>query len=168
MSKTRTFIAALCGVAIAAPAFAAGCLRPEERDALDVRALRTYLMVSALQCRQAEPYNRFVRQFGGQLSSADRAASAHFTRTYGGQGRTRLDSFNTSLANEHSQDAVRAGSFFCTDATALFQQALAIPPSDLAKFAVQRNIPVSYDAEDCGAAPARATHARATRSARRR
>ena len=162
MTKTRTFIAAICGIAIAGPALADGCLRPEERSALDVRALQSYLMVSALQCRQAEPYNQFMRRFGGDLANANRTAAVHFTRTYGGQGRTRQDSFNTTLANEHSEDAIRSGSFFCTDATALFAQALATPSSDLAKFAVERNIPQSYTPGECGATPARPA-ARASR-----
>ena len=160
MTKTRTLLAALCGAVIAGPALANACLRPDERSALEVRALRTYLMVSALQCRQGESYNQFVRRFGSELSSADRAAAAHFTRSFGGQGRTRLDSFNTTLANEHSEDAIRAGSFFCRDSEPLFRVALATQPADLAKLATERNIPQSYTAAECTAAAPQRSAAR--------
>ena len=48
-TKTRTVVAALCGVLMAGPALANACLRPEERAAIEIRALRSYLMVAALQ-----------------------------------------------------------------------------------------------------------------------
>lgn len=160
MTKSRTILAALCGAIIAVPALADGCLRPEERAGLDVRALRTYLMVSALQCRTSEPYNQFIRRYGSELSSADRAANAHFARTYGGQGRTRFDAYTTTLANEHSEDAIRGGGFFCRDAEPLFRQALSTPAADLAKLAVERNIPQSYTAAECGATTPQRTAAR--------
>ncbi|MBR0683596.1 hypothetical protein GXW74_24135 [Roseomonas eburnea] len=164
MTKTRTVLAAICGVVLAGPALANACLRPEERSALDVRALRTYLMVSALNCQKGESYNQFVRRFGTELGVAERAATAHFSRSFGGQGRTRLDSYNTNLANEHSEDAIRSGSFFCRDAEPLFQRALATPGADLAKLAAERNIPQNYTASDCPAGGAAARQpARASR-----
>lgn len=171
MKLSRTVIAALGGLLIAGPALANACMRPEERSAFDVRALRTYLMVSALNCRQGESYNSFVRRFGGELSAAERAATAYFQRAYGGQMRTRLDSYNTNLANEHSEDAIRSGSFFCRDVEPLFRQALATPGPQLAQFAAQRNIPQNYTAADCAAGaatPASSRPARATRTAARR
>ncbi|BDG72878.1 hypothetical protein [Roseomonas fluvialis] len=164
MTKTRTFLAALCGIAIAGPALANTCLRPEERAVFELRALRSYLMVSALQCQKGESYNQFVRRFGGDLTAADRAAQAHFTRVHGGQGRTRLDVYNTTMANEHSEDAIRSGSFFCRDADPLFQRVLATPAPQLAALAAERNIPQTYG-DDCGATPAAA--ARPARTAAR-
>ena len=166
MSKTRTMIAALCGMAIAAPALANTCLRPEERSVFELRALRSYLMVSARQCQKGESYTQFVRRFGADLSAADRAALAHFTRAHGGQGRTRLDVYNTTMANEHSEDAIRAGSFFCRDADPLFQRALATPAAQLPQLAMERNIPQTYG-DDCGATPAAATRPAAARTAAR-
>ncbi len=111
-TKTRTVLAALCGVLIAGPALADACLRPEERSAIEIRAMRSYLMVAALQCRTGQTfdapggYNAFLRRFGSDLSAADRVAATHFQRAYGGSSRGgRLDQYNTNLANEHSQDA---------------------------------------------------------------
>lgn len=160
--KIRTVVAAIAGVAIAGPALANACLRPEERGALDVRALQTYLMVSALNCQKGESYNQFIRRFGNELSAANRTTNAYFTRAYGGQARTRFDSNNTNMANEHSEDAIRAGSFFCRDAEPLFQGALATPGPQLAQFAAMRNIPQSVTAPECpaGGAPARQASAR--------
>ena len=159
MKLSRTVLAAVGGLLIAGPALANACIRPDERSALEVRSLQTYLMVSALNCQRGESYNQFVRRFGSELGAAERAATAHFTRAYGGQGRTRLDAYNTNLANEHSEDAIRSGSFFCRDAEPLFRQALATPGPQLAQFAVERNIPQTYSANDCPAssAPARRT-----------
>jgi len=170
MSKSRTVLAALGGLLIAGPVLANTCLRPEERSALEVRALQSYLMVSALSCQRGESYNQFVRRFGNELGVAARATSGYFQRAHGGQGRTRFDSHNTNLANEHSEDGIRAGSFFCRDAESLFRQVLATPGPQLAEFSVQRNIPQSLAAEECPAsgtaAPAR--RAAATRTAARR
>lgn len=165
MTKTRTILAALAGVAIAGPALANACLRPEERSALEVRALQSYLMVSALNCQRGESYNQFVRRFGSELGAATRATNAYFQRAHGGQGRTRFDAHNTNTANEHSEDAIRAGSFFCRDAESLFRQALATPGTELAKFAAERNIPQTFGASECSAAAA--APARPARTARR-
>jgi hypothetical protein len=162
MTKTRILFAALCGVALAGPALANACLRPEERAALEVRALKSYLMVAALNCRQGEQYNQFVRRFGAELGAAERAAVTHFTRAYGGRSRSMLDAYNTNLANAHSEDAIRSGSFFCRDAEPLFREALATPGPELARLAAQRNIPQIYEVADCPTtpAPARQTHGR--------
>ena len=157
MKKSRTLLAALAGVAIAGPALASACMRPEERSAMEVRALQSYLMVTALNCQRGESYNQFIRRFGNELSGATRATNAYFQRAYGGQARTRFDANNTNMANEHSEDAIRAGSFFCRDADPLFQRALATPGPQLAAFSAERNIPQSYAAAACpagGAAPA--------------
>lgn len=170
MKKSRTVLAAMCGLLIAGPALASACLRPEERTALEARALRSYLMVAALNCRTGqsynapEGYNAFLRRFGSELSAADRVAQAHFTRAYGGQGRTRLDQYNTLMANEHSEDGIRAGSFFCRDAEPLFRSVSQMQPGDLARVAVERNIIQSYHAEACPASAGPA--ARPTRTAR--
>jgi hypothetical protein len=164
MNKIRTFVAALCGVAIAAPAMANTCLRPEERPVFDMFALRSYLMVSGLQCNKRESYNDFMRRYGANVAESNRVVQAHFTRAHGGQGRTRFDAFNTSIANEHSEDAIRGGGFFCRDAETLFVRVLATPAQQLPQLAAERNIPQTYG-DDCGAAPA--TPARpAARSAR--
>ena len=166
MSKTRTFVAALCGVAIAAPALANTCLRPEERAVFDMFALRSYLMVSGLQCQKRDSYNEFMRRYGANVAESNRVVQSHFTRAHGGQGRTRFDAYNTSIANEHSEDAIRGGGFFCRDAESLFVRVLATPAQQLPQLAAERNIPQTYG-NDCSAAPAAAA-ARPARTASRR
>ena len=172
-TKTRTVLAALCGVMIAGPALANACLRPEERSAIELRALRSYLMVAALQCRTGQSYNApdgynaFLRRFGADLTAADRVAASHFQRAYGGASRGgRLDQYNTNLANEHSQDALRSGSFFCRDAEPLFRVVVQTSATDLPRLVNERNIIEGYDAPDCPASTAPA--ARATRTTARR
>lgn len=160
-TKTRTVLAALCGVLIAGPALADACLRPEERSAIEIRAIRSYLMVAALQCRTGQNfdapggYNAFLRRFGSELSAADRVAASHFQRSYGGASRGgRLDQYNTNLANEHSQDATRGGSFFCRDAEPLFRQVVTLQAADISKLVVERNIIEGYSVPDCTNTPA--------------
>ncbi|MBR0650566.1 hypothetical protein GXW78_12900 [Roseomonas terrae] len=173
--KTRTALAALCGVLIAGPALAQACLRPEERSAIEIRALRSYLMVAALQCRTGqsynapEGYNNFLRRFGSDLSAADRVAASHFQRSYGGAARGgRLDQYNTNLANEHSQDALRSGAFFCRDAQPLFQVVVQTAVADLPRLVNERNIIEGYDAPDCGTAAAATRRPAARRASARR
>jgi hypothetical protein len=168
MSKTRTLIAAICGMAIAAPAIASTCLRPEERPVFDMFALRSHLMVSGLQCQQRDSYNQFMRRYGANVADSNRVVQAHFTRAHGGQGRTRFDSFNTSLANEHSEDAIRGGGFFCRDAEALFVAVLATPATQLPQLAAERNILQSYGQDCTAASAAPARSARPARTAARR
>jgi hypothetical protein len=165
MKTIRTCVAALCGVAIAAPAFANACLRPEERPVFDMFALRSYLMVSGLQCNKRDAYNDFMRRYGTNVADSNRVVQAHFTRVHGGQGRTRFDAFNTSIANEHSEDAIRGGAFFCRDAEALFVAVLATPAPRLAQLAAERNIPQTYG-DACGTAPATPARAAARTPAR--
>lgn len=168
MNKIRTVVAAFCGMAIAAPAIANTCLRPEERQVFDMFALRSYLMVSGLQCQKRDSYNQFMRTYGSDVAASNRVVQAHFTRAHGGQGRTRFDSYNTSLANEHSEDAIRGGSFFCRDAETLFTTVLATPAAQLPQLAAQRNIPQTYG-NDCAAPAATGTAGRtASRSTTRR
>jgi hypothetical protein len=156
MRLKRFLMAAVLPVLVAGPALAATCLQPAERQAMEARALRSYLMVTALNCQKQSSYNDFVRRNMSELNNADRVMDGYFRRAHGGAGRTRLDQYNTTLANDHSQDGTRAGSFFCRDADPLFQQVMALQPGQLAKFSAERNVMASLDAPNCGAAVAAA------------
>ena len=166
MRLKRFLMASLLPVLLAAPAFANTCLRPEERQAMEARALRSYLMVTALNCQKQSNYNEFMRRYMRELNNADQLMDGYFRRAHGGAGRTRLDQYNTNRANDHSQDGTRAGGFFCRDADPLFQQVMALQPGQLAKFSAERNVIASLDAPDCGAAAA-APPARSASTGRR-
>lgn len=153
MKAKHFFLAMVAPVLVAGPVWANTCLRADERTAVEARALRSYLMVTALNCQKQSNYNDFVRRHMRDLNAADRVVDGYFRRAHGGAGRTRLDQYNTLLANDHSQDGTRAGSFFCRDADPLFQQVMALQPGQLSKFSAERNVMQSLEAPDCPAAP---------------
>lgn len=166
MTSFRLLLGGLAAV-IAGPAIAQSCVQPAERTAFDVRALQSQLMVAALTCNRDSDYNAFVRRFQGELASAYRDIQGHFRRTAGGGHQRALDGYITQLANEQSQDGIRAGSHFCPLVTPLFQAALSQPnAAALANLSAERNVLNPLAAPTCSAAaPARSTPARSTRPA---
>jgi hypothetical protein len=165
MSRKTSFRLLVGGLAafIAGPALAQGCVQPTERTAFDVRALQSQLMVAALACNRDADYNAFVRKFQGELASSYRNIQGHFRRTAGGGHQRALDGYITQLANEQSQDSVRAGSFYCPLVTPLFQVALSQSnAAALAELSQERNVLNPLAAPTCPAAAAPTT--RPTRS----
>ena len=89
------------------PAHAAACWQAEEYEAARVRDLQTMLMVSALQCRRADPempaaYNKFVSRAKPTLIEGEKALLAHFARE---GDKLAYDRFTTSLANKYAERA---------------------------------------------------------------
>ena len=165
MTSFRLLLGGLAAV-MAGPAIAQSCLQASERTAFEVRALQSQLMVAALSCGRDNDYNAFVRKFQGELASSYRDIAGHFRRTAGGGHQRALDSYITQLANEQSQDGIRAGSHFCPLVTPLFQAALAQPNAQaLASLSTERNVlnPIAVPA-CAAAAPAPARTASAGRS----
>jgi hypothetical protein len=148
------------GVLMAGPALAQACVQPAERTAFEVRALQSQLMVAALTCNRDNDYNAFVRKFQGELGASYRTIQTHFRRS-GGNHQRALDSYITQLANEQSQEGVRAGSLFCPLVTPLFQAAIAQSnAAALAEFAVERNVLNPMSAPACPPTPVRAAATR--------
>lgn len=113
-------------VAVCSPAARAqSCLAAADRQAFDVRALQSQLMVAAITCGMEQPYNQFVRRHQGELRRAWSTIQGHFRRRGEGQGGT--DRYITGLANTHSQDSLRYGDAFCRSVGGLFDAALAAP-----------------------------------------
>jgi len=149
------------------PAAAQGrCATAEERTAFEVRALRTELMVAWLSCRALPGrdflplLNGFLQRHRATLQRHDVAFMGHFARIYGGQGRTALDRYMTSLANEYSRVSMGAVSF-CDDQAVLFERVAVVEPRELESFAAERaGIQTVFVPPSSCAAPA-------TRAARR-
>jgi hypothetical protein len=167
MTSFRLLLGGLAAV-IAGPAIAQSCVQSSERTAFQVRALQSQLMVAALACGRDNDYNSFVRKFQGDLAASYRDIQGHFRRTAGGRHQGALDSFITQLANDQSQDGIRAGSHFCPLVAPLFSLALAQSNVEsLAELAVERNVLNPLAAPTCPAsAPSRSTPTR--RAARTR
>ena len=164
MGLKRLLMAAMLPVLIAGPVFAATCLQPEERQAVDAWALNSYLRVIGMQCKidRTRMINAF-QPHSGELSVAANVVQGYFRRAHSGAGQTRFDQYYTNISQDHAMDAIRAGSFFCSDAEVILQQVRALPPGQLAKFSVNQNIIQPIDAPDCGAGAAPQRNAAAPR-----
>ncbi|MGI4795925.1 MAG: hypothetical protein ACRYF2_23225 [Janthinobacterium lividum] len=160
----RTLISGLV-VAGLLTSHAAGavCVSPADRDALDVAALKTQLMVQTLTCKNDTEYNAFITKFKNELNSDERTTSNYFSRTYGRNSQKRHDEYVTLLANANADASQKDGSRFCPHNEQVFKEVLALKNgSELSEYAAGRTAgqPVSY--QTCEATPARATRASAT------
>lgn len=144
------------------------CVSPADREALDVAALKTQLMVQTLTCKNDSEYNAFITKFKSELNTDERETTKYFSRTYGRNGQKRQDEYVTSLANAHADASQKDGSRFCAHNEQVFKEVLALKDgSELGEYAAGRTgaQPVVY--ETCEATPARSTRA-TTRPARRK
>jgi hypothetical protein len=117
-------VATLVSFLSAAAAGASGaCASPAEATALEVSALRQYLMVAALTCNKVAAYNLFVSGNRDALQDADRVLLEYFHRTGGVRGDDAYNTFKTVKANNVSLYSLHAAGF-CVEADAVFERAL--------------------------------------------
>ena len=107
---------------IATSALAYPCAKPEEMDAIRVRALQTELMMAGLSCNGKKHYNRFVKQNRSELKHYAKSLRGYFERNFSGNAETEMDAFITKLANDSSKRSLKNGAkSFCSDANTLFK-----------------------------------------------
>lgn len=98
------------------------CAYKEESNAINVRAMRSMLMVAALSCNQQKEYNKFTKRFQGYLVSQQDLVNGYFGRVYGNSSRSRMTDFVTALANKSSQRSLNvSNSSFCKKSSKLFK-----------------------------------------------
>ncbi len=131
MALCCTIAAAVATEAAAAPA----CLRPDERTALEVRAVQTGLMVAALSCNFQPTYNKFMHRFHAALDRHTVMVHRFFDRSYGASGTSRATRYFTSFANRTALESVPDLDKFCDQSAATLQAALAVTPDKLDGFA---------------------------------
>ncbi|MET0155232.1 MAG: hypothetical protein ABW189_03895 [Rickettsiales bacterium] len=95
-------LAALLGTGSALPARAQECANPQERAALDIRAMQSELMVAALSCHKNAEYNRIVAMHKDRLAMAGREMREYFGRVYAEKANATMNAFVTDLANKTS------------------------------------------------------------------
>lgn len=144
-----------------AEAQAAACYTPAETVAVEVRMLQSELMVGALACRDSNPelgmiaqYNDFVHRLSRQLVRHSKVLQAHFRRAYGASAMTRLEAFQTALANDASKRSMTS-SGYCHSAATLFQRVSGIKQTDLERFSAERAHEVGLPVKVCTATAAR-------------
>lgn len=118
-------MAALALAALPVAEAAAACYTPAEATAIHVRMLQSELMVAALACRDSNPelgmisqYNAFVNRHSARLVGENRILERHFDKHFGAQGKRRMDTLLTALANDASKRSMTAD--FCHGAASLF------------------------------------------------
>jgi hypothetical protein len=141
------------------------CARPADKDAFDVAALKSRLMITALTCDAREKYNDFVTRYRGELLSQDKILDAYFARAYGRTARKQHDDYTTSLANTLSEQGLKQGTGFCEQNLGTFTKVMALPANTtLPQFAAGLAIAQPISLTLCPAAPAGKTKAK-TRAA---
>ena len=152
----------VAGQIMAAPLAAAQCVRPAEHTSLDITALKTTLMVTALNCKAEDRYNAFVTRFRPELSIQDRELGTYFSRASGRNSRKQQDDYVTQLANSRSQESNRQGGAYCAQNLPTFDEVMALRSgAELADFAAGKSVSQPIPIAACGgAAPATRTAAR--------
>jgi hypothetical protein len=163
----------LAATLLSSPLAAAECLRPTDHVAMDVIALKTQLMVTALTCQADERYNAFIRKYQPDLQREDKSLNTYFSRSYGRSAQKQRDDYVTNLANSQSQTGLKQGSAFCGRNLGAFDEVMALKTSaELPDYAAGRagQQPISVSACGAGAAePTRtAAHSPARSTSRRR
>jgi hypothetical protein len=108
-------LAAMLRVTVATPAVAGTCPTPAERNALDVRALQSRLMVTALACGTRDDYNRFAVKYRKTLVRNGEIMVGYFRRNFGAKSQKHLDRYVTALANDASRTSNLNRRKFCRD-----------------------------------------------------
>ncbi|AQS89172.1 hypothetical protein AA101099_0048 [Neoasaia chiangmaiensis NBRC 101099] len=133
-------------------AYAATCGESPAHEAFDVQGLKSELMVTALSCNAQDRYNAFVGKFRSNLTDEEARLNNYFRTTYGRNAQKEHDDYITQLANVQSEGGLRAGTIFCMQRVAMFDEVAALDDSaDLAHYAAAKDVvqPASY--EICGA-----------------
>ncbi len=120
MKLFHTTCATTLLIAFATPAWGAACATPSEASALKTAVMHQAMMVAALQCKEANAYNRFIKTYRGELQSSDAALKSFFVRRGGERGEAGYDTFKTKAANISGLEQARDTRGFCADARALF------------------------------------------------
>jgi hypothetical protein len=102
------------------------CASPQEKAALQVAALKSRLMVTALACDREDNYNAFILANRPTLLAQEKTLSSYFARNYGRRGQTEHDEYITNLANAQSRRRIIDNANFCKDGEQLFKEVAAL------------------------------------------
>ena len=133
------------------------CARPAEKQAFQVAALKSRLMVTALACDSSEKYNAFITANRSALLPQERTLGGYFQRHYGRRAQTEHDEYITNLANAQSRRRIIDNAHFCRDGQQLYADVAAMKsPAEVATVAASRTISQPFNVKDCpeAAAPA--------------
>jgi hypothetical protein len=151
---TSTLVATclVAGPFLAPATLAAPCVRSMEKEAFDVAALKSELMVVAIACQAQDRYNSFMLRFRRDLQSDERAVNNYFARAAGRRAQQEHDAYKTNLANSQSQDGVRQGTLFCSQRLPMFDEVMALKDNKgLSAYAESKGLVQPIDLTECPA-----------------
>ena len=105
---------------------AQSCARVADKTAFDVAGLKSQLMVTAITCEANERYNTFIARYRPDLLAQEKVLNAYFARNFGKRATAQHDDYITSLANSQSQNGLKAGTAFCKQNMALFDEVMKL------------------------------------------
>ncbi|ATJ91057.1 hypothetical protein ACLEIY_04565 [Acetobacter tropicalis] len=145
------------------------CGHSSAHEAFAVQALKSELMVTALSCNAQERYNSFVAKFRTNLLNEEQKLNTYFRSTYGRSAQREHDDYITQLANVQSEKGLSAGTIFCLQRMAMFDEVNALDTTeDLSNYTEAKDITQPASFETCAAPATTNTRpARRTRSTRR-
>jgi hypothetical protein len=144
--STTSFAVAM--IACAGAALSA-CITPRERQAYEVYALRTEVLVGAQSCRMTDRFNIFATKFTRELTAEGRELRSHYLKTYGKGGDKKLDDFVTQIANSSFVQGSGGGDL-CAATTAIFDEVMALPEGKLAVYSSEHTPPALPAMDVCG------------------
>lgn len=147
-------------------AYAAGCGESPAHEAFNVQGLKSELMVTALSCSAQDRYNSFVTKFRPKLAAEEERLNTYFKSAYGRNAMKAHDDYITQLANVQSEGGLKAGTIFCQQRVAMFDEVDALDDgADLAHYADAKDVVQPASFETCSA-PEAVTHGRSTSKSR--
>jgi hypothetical protein len=132
------------------------CVRPAEKEAIDVSALVSQLQLITMTCHTRDQYNALIPRLRPALATKEKNLDAFFKRAYGKQGQTEHDKYITELANLQSQLALKSGNQFCSMSSGMFDQVMPLSTvGQLATYAQSKPIQQALAVDECpaGSAP---------------
>lgn len=131
----------------------AACTPLIDKQAFDLRALKSSLMVAALSCNQQAMYNQLIKKNDKVFTSGGELVKAYFTRTYRQSSDYQLTKFSTTLANNASNASMSQNpDSYCNDTAALFQQLSALNSNGIIEYADQSQYSAMHGMNACPAA----------------
>lgn len=132
----RKFVAALALASLMPMTAQAACATKAEADAMNLRALKSALMVAALSCNQQSSYNAFINKNQSMFSADGAQVKGYFVRAYGGSAEYQLNRFVTKLANEASQVSMgQESDAYCKSMQEAFKNAVSLDKAGVAQLA---------------------------------
>ncbi len=146
----------------ATPVLAPACEFESDRTAFEIEGLKSQLMVTALACKQQDKYNAFMSRYQPDVAREEADLSAYFKRSYGKQSTKAYDDYISNLANIQEQDGLKAGTAFCSNLSAMFDEVMSLhSASELHDFTNAKVIAQPITFQECTGVPPASTRGKA-------